>query len=267
MPLGASRTNFLPDSKLLVRNSGQVALATTFHGPALDLTRLVGYWNVDDLGTARLLQFAVNIEALSVAGGQSYEFLLEIDDNSAFSSATKVASQVISTVAADAVLPLYFDLNLERQYLLSVDHTASFVRLSMVPTGSGVAETGSFAFSAVAAADDSVTVNDGTSTVTFNFGVAGDGATGATVTVAFGATATDSAQNLKNAINANLLLVGVSASGAAATITVSHNYTGGALAKVDADNEITVVAFSGGSVAAASIKFWSFIRGSHAMGA
>lgn len=105
----------------------------------------------------------------------------------------------------------------------------------------GVKETGSIAFAAVAdLTGDSVTINDGVNApVTFTFG---DGTGG---TVNRGATATDSAQNLKTAILAAALNVDVTGAGATITI-INNNYTGGSISKVDADNDYTVTQFSGG---------------------
>ena len=106
----------------------------------------------------------------------------------------------------------------------------------------GVKETGSIAFAAVAdLTGDTVTVNDGVAaSVVFTFG---DGTGG---TVNRGATATDSAQNLKTAILAAALNVDVTGAGATITI-INNNYTGGSISKVDADNDYAVTDFSGGA--------------------
>lgn len=105
----------------------------------------------------------------------------------------------------------------------------------------GVKETGQIAFAAVAdLTGDTVTVNDGVAApVVFTFG---DGTGG---TVNRGATATDSAQNLKTAILAAALNVDVTGAGATITI-INNNYTGGSISKVDADNDYTITDFSGG---------------------
>ena len=111
----------------------------------------------------------------------------------------------------------------------------------------GTKESGSIVFAAVAdITTDSVTIFDGINTTVFNFVTTGDGATGATVTVSIGASATDSATNLRAAINANLN-INVTAGGATTTVSVvNDNYTGGSITKVDADNDYVVTNFSGG---------------------
>jgi hypothetical protein len=248
---GASYANFLPDANLMVRNSGQAALTASFVGAAMSLKRLVPYWSVNEIGVAHQLLFAVKIEAIT-GGGPVYTFSLEIDDNAAFTSATEVDSLVVSQAVQ------VFHLALSREAILYRDTAAAYVRLKA--TLAGVAEVGSIAFSSVANAADTVTINDGSGhTTVFTFQAAGNGATGAAVDVAVGATATDSAQNLKTAINANLNIVGVVVTGAAATITITHSGTGGSITKVDADNDYAVTNFTGG--VAASLQFWSFVRG------
>jgi hypothetical protein len=110
-----------------------------------------------------------------------------------------------------------------------------------------VREQGQIAFSSVAENGDTVTVDDGTGTAVFTFAAAGNGLVGAAVNVATGATATDSAQNLRAAMNANTT-INVSVTGGAGTITIVNeaNYFGGAITKSDADNDYTVTDFTGG---------------------
>jgi hypothetical protein len=253
MGIGASATNFLPDDRLQMRRSGNPALAASFRSPAFDLVRLQGYWSVNEWGIAEALTVTVNVEAIDLTNSKSYEFLLEVDDNAGFSSPKKVASEVIATAGAS---PGQFNLALTRVALAGLDSAAKYMRLGMDPAG--VAETGQIAFAAVADNGDTVTISDGVNTTVFTFAASGNGATGAAVNVATGATATDSAQNLEAAILANTNLVGVSASGAAATLTITHNYTGGSITKSDADNDYTVTNFSGGQDP--SIKFWAYVN-------
>lgn len=110
----------------------------------------------------------------------------------------------------------------------------------------GTKEAGSVVFASVANAGDTVTISDGTNTTVFTFQAAGNGATGAAVDVAVGASATDSATNLRAAIAANLN-VNVTAGGATTTVSVTNdNYTGGSITKSDADNDYAVTQFAGG---------------------
>lgn len=245
---GASYTNFLPDANLMVRNSGQVALTASFVGAAMDLKRLTPFWERNSIGVAHQLLFAVKIESIIVAQGQVYTFTLEIDDNSAFSSATVAASEVVSETTA------VFHLALPREAILFLDATAAYVRLKM--TTAQVSETGTITFSAVADNGDVVTINDGVhSAHVFTFG---DGTGG---TVDHGATATDSAQNLKAAINAlGAGVLNVTAAGGAAALTITNNTAiHGSITKTDVDNDYVIVNFTGLGVP--SIQFWSFVRG------
>lgn len=111
-----------------------------------------------------------------------------------------------------------------------------------------VSETGSVVFSSVADTNDTVTVNDGTASSVFTFAVAGDAGVGAAVNVAKGVTATDSATNLRAAINANTHIA-VEAGGATTTVSLTNlrNWFGGAITKSDGDNDYAVTNFTGGS--------------------
>lgn len=108
-------------------------------------------------------------------------------------------------------------------------------------------ETGSIVFSAVADVGDTVTIFDGRNTTVFTFAATGNGATGAAVNVATGASATDSGNNLRTAINNNTN-INVTAGGATTTVSVTNdNYIRGSITKSDADNDYTVTQFTGGS--------------------
>lgn len=253
--LGASVTNFLPDSRLMVRNSGQAALiSSNFVGASFDLARLASYWSTDIVAAARQILVAIKIESI-VTGGPTYTFTLEVDDNAAFTSPTVVSSLVVSETDQP------FHLAFTRSSALFADHTIGFLRMKC--TASGVSETGSVVFSgAVADNGDTVTISDGVNSTVFTFAASGDAGTGAAVAVATGATPTNSATNLRAAINANLHLVGVTAGGATTTVSVTHAGVGGAITKSDVDNDYIVTNFSGGILS--SIAFWAFIRGDNA---
>ena len=111
-------------------------------------------------------------------------------------------------------------------------------------------EAGSIVFSSVADVDDTVTISDGVNTVVFTFKAAGDGATGAAVQVAHGASAAASATNLFNAINNNALLQVTATNGTPGTVDVVNDlYVDGEITKSDGDNDYAVTDFSGGAVA------------------
>lgn len=120
----------------------------------------------------------------------------------------------------------------------------------------GTLEVGSIEMTDVAEPDDAITIDDGVNPlVTFTFQVAGDDAVGTAVTVAHGATATDSATNLRAAIAANQVL-NVVAGGATTTVTVTNRnlstaaQTDSEIAEtVDASANITVTDFAGSAVA------------------
>lgn len=249
----ASFTKFLPDDRLKLRATNLGAV-TSFTSAAFDLGRLTAYWTKNEWGIAASLAVLIGIQAISMAQGQVYTFALQVDSSAAFGSPTTVASQIISLTAAGAAAQ--FVMELTREALVNMDATATHMRL--VVTSAGVAEVGSIAFSSVANDADTVIINDGVHTaVTFTFG---DGTGG---TVDKGSTATNSAQNLKTAIAAKVTaeLLAVSATGAAATLTLTNNAanTGGSITKSDVDNDYTITQFAAGGDA--SITFWSYIRG------
>lgn len=108
-------------------------------------------------------------------------------------------------------------------------------------------ETGSIVFSAVADIGDTVTIFDGRNTTVFTFAATGNGLTGSAVNVATGSTATDSANNLRTAINNNAY-INVTGGGSTTTVSVTNdNYIGGSITKSDADNDYAVTDFTGGS--------------------
>ncbi|MGD9670166.1 MAG: hypothetical protein AB7U75_14210 [Hyphomicrobiaceae bacterium] len=101
-------------------------------------------------------------------------------------------------------------------------------------------ETGTVTFNAVADTNDTITVDNGTDTpVVFTFGGGGG-------QVAPGSTATDSATNLKAAIEASAIAATVSVSQSTNVLTIVNLLAagGGALTKSDADNDYTIVDFT-----------------------
>lgn len=120
----------------------------------------------------------------------------------------------------------------------------SYGSLGVSPT-SLTLETGQIVFSAVADAGDTVTIYDGQNTTVFTFAATGNGATGAAVDVAHGASATDSGNNLRTAINNNTN-IDVTAAGATTTVSLTNNVPfAGSITKSDADNDYAVTNFSG----------------------
>lgn len=106
----------------------------------------------------------------------------------------------------------------------------------------GAKEAGSIAFSATAANGDKYTIDDGVTTVQFTFVTTG----GSGLNVNIGASATDSAANLANAINASALNVTATPTSGTAAI-VNDNYTGGSITEdVDSGTVGTVTDFTGG---------------------
>lgn len=109
----------------------------------------------------------------------------------------------------------------------------------------GTPDTGSVTVSTGAASNgDTVTIDDGIHTVVFTYAASSGGETGAAVTVATGASQSDSAQNLKTAIDQNRLL-NVGTSGASNVITLTNRNVGTTIAAADS---ITVVGANLGRV-------------------
>jgi len=101
-------------------------------------------------------------------------------------------------------------------------------------------ETGTVTFNAVADTNDTITVDNGTDTpVVFTFGGGGG-------QVAPGSTGTDSATNLKAAIEASAIASTVFVSQSTNVLTIVNLLVagGGALTKSDADNDYTIVDFT-----------------------
>lgn len=109
--------------------------------------------------------------------------------------------------------------------------------------GNGL-ESGSVEFTATATAGDTVTISDGSKSKAF---VAG-------TDFAVGASLTDSATNLRNAINNARVLgqLNVKATSSAGVVTIVNlNVTGGSIVEtLDPGNNITVTTFSGGNASA-----------------
>lgn len=105
-------------------------------------------------------------------------------------------------------------------------------------------ETGSVAFGGTATADDAITIDDNINTpIQYVAKASGAGVHEFNI----GASATDSAQNLKDAIDADILsgaLSNITTSGASTTITIKSSTGGGSIAEdVDFGTVITVVDF------------------------
>lgn len=103
--------------------------------------------------------------------------------------------------------------------------------------------TGTITFSSVADAGDTVTVNDGATSVTFTFVASGGSGTNVNV----GASATDSATNLAAAIAGSSLASTVYVYRSGAVLNLVHRLTstaGSAITKSDADNDYTIVDFA-----------------------
>lgn len=102
---------------------------------------------------------------------------------------------------------------------------------------------GTIAFTAVADVGDTVTINDGATSETFTYVASGGSGTNVNV----GATATDSATNLKTAIDASSLATTIYVYRSGATLTIVHRLAstaGSAITKSDADNDYTVTDFA-----------------------
>lgn len=103
--------------------------------------------------------------------------------------------------------------------------------------------TGTIAFSSVADVSDTVTVNDGATSVTFTFVASGGSGTNVNV----GASATDSATNLAAAIAGSSLASTVYVYRTGATLTLVHRLSstaGSTITKSDADNDYTITDFA-----------------------
>jgi tail tube protein len=113
----------------------------------------------------------------------------------------------------------------------------------------GTKQVGSFAFAATASATDTVSINDGRTTVVFTF--VASGAVLGSGNVNIGASATASGHNLKLEIDAQVAAgpLNVSATDVTGTVTVTNNlFTGGTLlAPVNAGADDTVTAFTSGT--------------------
>lgn len=248
---GASRSNYLPDKALEFRAIGSAAITSVFTSDPLSLFKLAGFWQTGEWGFDEYLVVEAYPVAGSFSAGQTYDFELEVDELAAFGSPQSVGKTVVAALPGEPVAVTMTRASLER---LDVD--AKLIRLKVTPNG--VKEAGSVVFAAVADAGDTVTIFDGVATTVFTFAASGNGATGAAVNVAVGASATDSATNLRNAINANLN-INVTAGGATTTVSVvNDNLVGGSITKSDADNDYTVTNFSGGGTP--SIQFYAFVK-------
>jgi hypothetical protein len=140
------------------------------------------------------------------------------------------------------------DVMLRYNFVEDVDYLANFVgsrgTVGVSPT-TATMESGQIVFSAVADNGDTVTIYDGQNTTVFTFAATGNGATGAAVDVATGASATDSGNNLRTAINNNTN-INVTAGGATTTVSIDNEVPfAGSITKSDADNDYAVTNFSG----------------------
>jgi hypothetical protein len=136
-------------------------------------------------------------------------------------------------------------------FVEAVDYLPNFLgslgSLGVSPTALTL-ETGPIVFSQVADVNDTVTIYDGQNTTVFTFVASGNGAVGAAVDVTRGASATDSGNNLRTAINNNTN-INVTAAGATTTVSLTNNVPfAGSITKSDADNDYVVTNFSGLSV-------------------
>lgn len=281
--LRASSTNFTPDSALQFRAPTVGATGAAFTSAAIPLSKLAAYWHTNEWGVAKRLLVVVGLPAVTVSNEQSYEFKLEVDDAIAFSSPVVVARAVFTgvTVATSGGQLL---LSVDVADMANFDVNAAFVRLVMTPTAGrdtatvsianflaandeftlndgtngvksvkvGTPETATVAFSFVADVGDTITINDGVNApVVFTFAAAASGNT----TVAVGASATASAQNLKTHIELVVAagLLDVSVAGAGATLTITNLagvsaavFAVSTITKVDVDNDYTITDFAGG---------------------
>ena len=272
--VAATQYRFVPDDALKFRGPGQAPITEEAATSALSLARLTPYWCTNEWASADTLRFAVGLESIARGSGQVYTFAIEVDDNVAFSSAKTVVSGDLTD--ASAALP-YLELAFAREVLAKTDVAATHVRVKATPvngyeTGTitisdwlaagdqidledgaaatdeiiiGTPEVGTIAYSSVAEDGDTVTIDDGVNDpVVFTYGPGTGG------TVDKGLTATNSAQNLKTAIEAAVTAgdLYVSVSGASTTLTIINLgvLDGGSITKSDADNDYTVTDFSGG---------------------
>ena len=108
-------------------------------------------------------------------------------------------------------------------------------------------ESGTVTFAAVAVAGSTVTVNDGTNSVTLTAGT--DFAVGATATTSATALAAAINNARINGFGTPLVFPNVNATSAVGAVTVTNlQATGGTLSKTEAGTNITVVNFAGGDV-------------------
>lgn len=121
------------------------------------------------------------------------------------------------------------------------------LRVSAVNGVAGTKETGSVVFTVANADDgDRLTVNDGETSVTFEFDN-NAAVTSGNIAVTIGANEDVTGANLEAAINASVLNVTALYTAGTNTLSITNdNYTGGSITKVDADNDYTVTNFSGG---------------------
>jgi len=142
--------------------------------------------------------------------------------------------------------PLYNDI-------ASVQTQIGVVRIN--PFGnhrfcSGLAQSGSILFNAQVDDGDQIVISDGIVEHRFEF-ESGGGVTAGYTAVTIGADQDASATNLRNAIMFSKLNVEARFNAGTDTISLlNHNGTGGSVTKVDADNDMTVTNFSGGTAPA-----------------
>lgn len=176
--------------------------------------------------------------------------LIHVDDQTIYVLAEGVAvTGVPHTVGVYSFgTPGASDVMLRYNFVEPVDYLANFEgSIGTVGTSPTLAtmETGQIVFSAVADIGDTVTIYDGQKTTVFTFATSGDSGTGAAVQVARGASATDSGNNLRTAINANTN-INVTAGGATTTVSLTNKVPfAGSITKSDADNDYAVTDFSG----------------------
>lgn len=130
MPLGASYSHFIPDAKLMFRNTGQRPVIGKFASEPLELMRLSAQWRRNEVGQNNELPIWINVvDALFSTAKGAFVFSLEVDVSPRFEQPAVIS---IYEYTADAVNP--FEIMIYPERLEEFCRHATHVRLVMNPT-------------------------------------------------------------------------------------------------------------------------------------
>lgn len=130
MPLGASYSHFVPDAKLMFRNTGQPLVVGNFVSAPLELARLRAQWRVNEIGQHTELPVWINVTQ-SVFSRQDacYRFSLEAAVYASFAEPAIVALYEFTKYAVNP-----FEIIMTQMMLEDYARYATHLRLVMNTT-------------------------------------------------------------------------------------------------------------------------------------